>query len=177
MASEHPPPHVPFALSSSYLLDALVPVPLPFIFLFPILLIIQRSFPFVFGALCAPVWVFQLLAFCSPSPKASPLCAPTAFCFIFCFDFSFVFFFFFLVRFPCICFSISLYCSSLFVLCVFWFFIVLSFFSTSVSPHSVHWQTFFCTPTTSSFQCILQCTVSACTQSVLFSCIFIVFCL
>jgi hypothetical protein len=30
-----PPPHIPLASGSSYLLDALVPVPLPFLFLFP----------------------------------------------------------------------------------------------------------------------------------------------
>jgi hypothetical protein len=35
MAIAIPPPHVPFAPSSSYLLDALVPVPLPFLFLSP----------------------------------------------------------------------------------------------------------------------------------------------
>jgi hypothetical protein len=62
----------------SYLLDALVPVPLPFIFLFPGLLLERRSFPFVFGALCAPVWVFWLLAFRSPPLEAGPLRTPTA---------------------------------------------------------------------------------------------------
>jgi hypothetical protein len=35
MAVTIPPPHVPFAPGSSYLLDVLVPVPLPFIFLSP----------------------------------------------------------------------------------------------------------------------------------------------
>jgi hypothetical protein len=35
MAVAIPPPHVPFAPGSSYLLDALVPVPLPFLFLSP----------------------------------------------------------------------------------------------------------------------------------------------
>jgi hypothetical protein len=33
MAIAIPPPHVPFALGSSYLLNVLVPVPLPFLFL------------------------------------------------------------------------------------------------------------------------------------------------
>ena len=51
-------------------------MPLPFIFLFPGLLFIWRSFPFVFGAFYAPVWVFRLLAFRSPPPKAGPLRAP-----------------------------------------------------------------------------------------------------
>jgi hypothetical protein len=151
------PPYVPFSSGSSYLLDALVPVLLPFLFLFPSLLLVRGSFPFVFGALCAPVWVFRLLAFRSPPPEASPLRAPTtsffhrhlpqqcssqiapelslidhsAFCFIFslvslyfvsfvlffCFDFPLYFVF---AGFSYICFSI-LYCSSLFVLCVFWF--------------------------------------------------------
>jgi hypothetical protein len=35
MAIAIPPPHVPLAPNSSYLLDALVPVPLPFLFLSP----------------------------------------------------------------------------------------------------------------------------------------------
>jgi hypothetical protein len=133
-------------------------VPLPFLFLFPGLLLVRRSFPFVFGALCAPVWVFWLLAFRSPPPEASPLRAPiasfshrhlpqrcssqispepspvdlSAFCFMFSlvslYFVSFVLFFVFdflsyfvFTGFPCICFIISLYCSSLFVLCVFWF--------------------------------------------------------
>jgi hypothetical protein len=78
MASTIPPPHIPFASGSSYLPDALVPMPLPFHFLFPGLVLIRRSFPFVFGVLCAPVWIFRLSAFHSPPPKVGPLRAPTA---------------------------------------------------------------------------------------------------
>jgi hypothetical protein len=78
MASTIAPPHVPFAPGSSYLLDALVPVPLPFFFLFPDLLLVRRSFMFVFGALCAPTWVFRLSAFHSPPPEAGPLRTPSA---------------------------------------------------------------------------------------------------
>jgi hypothetical protein len=84
MASTIPPPHVPFASGSSYLLNALVPVPLPFFFLFLGLLLVRQSFPFVFGALYAPVWVFRLSAFHSPLPEAGPLCAPTTLSFSHC---------------------------------------------------------------------------------------------
>ena len=148
-------PAIPFALNSSYLLDALIPVPLPFLFLG--LFLVRRTFSVCFwGSLC-PIWVFRLLAFRSPPLETGPLRAPTAsfshhhlpqqcfgqivpepspvdhfaFCFmfslvslyfvssvLFCFDFPLYFVF---VGFPCICFSIFLYCSSLFVLCVFWF--------------------------------------------------------
>jgi hypothetical protein len=76
MASTIPPPHIPFASGSSYLPDALVPMPLPFHFLFPGLVLMRRSFLFVFGVLCAPVWVFRLLAFHNPPPGASLLHAP-----------------------------------------------------------------------------------------------------
>jgi hypothetical protein len=44
------------------------------------LFFVFSGFPFffsvVFGALYAPVWVFQLSVFCSPPPEAGPLCAP-----------------------------------------------------------------------------------------------------
>jgi hypothetical protein len=84
MASAIPPPHVPFALGSSYLLNALVLVPLPFFFPFLGLLLVHQSFPFVFGALCAPIWVFWLSAFHSPPPEAGPLCALTTLSFSHC---------------------------------------------------------------------------------------------
>jgi hypothetical protein len=77
MTTAIPLPHVPFAPGSSYLLDALVLVPLTFLFLSPTSSLYGGLFPCVFGALCAPVWVFRLLAFHSPPPKASLLHAPT----------------------------------------------------------------------------------------------------
>jgi hypothetical protein len=63
-----PPPHAPFAPGSSYLLDVLVPVPLPFFFLFPL--------PFFFSC----CWFFSLLwssesrCFRSP-PSVQVICA------------------------------------------------------------------------------------------------------
>ena len=79
MAPAIPPPHVLFTPGSSYLLDALVPVPLPFLFHFLSLLLVQQSFSICFwGSLCPylGLWVFQLSAFRSPPPEANPLRAP-----------------------------------------------------------------------------------------------------
>jgi hypothetical protein len=169
------------------------------------------GFPFFFqvffGALCAPVSVFWLLAFRSPLLEASPLRAPIAsffhchlpqrcsgqiapepspvdhsvFVFVFlwfpCILFPLYFFFFFFAGFPRICFSISLYCFSLFILCFFFVFTILPIFSAPVSPLFVHCRAFFRTPTALSFQRVLQCMGSTCTRSVLFPCIFPFFCL
>jgi hypothetical protein len=132
--------HVPFTPGSSYLLDALVPVPLPFLFpwLPPCMAVVFHLF---FGLFVPPVWVLRLLAFCSPSPEAGSLCAPTMSfshhhhhqrcfgqialepspvdCSAFCFMFSLV--------------------SLLFVCFVcFLIFIVLLIFFTSVSLYFVH---------------------------------------
>jgi hypothetical protein len=178
MAVAIPPPHVPLAPGSSYLLDVLVPVPLPFIFS-PGLLLVWRSFPFVFGAFCAPVWVFRLLRFIAlrlrqvfyaPPPHHSLIatflsCVPARshlsllrliiLLFILCFLWFpyilFPLFIFCFAGFPCICFSISLYCFFLFVLCVFFIFTVLPIFSTSVFPYSIHCQAFFRASTALSF--------------------------
>jgi hypothetical protein len=84
---------------------------------------------------------------------------PLFFFFFFClFSLYFVF-----VGFPCIWFSSFLYCFSLFVSCVFLVFTVLPIFFALVSPLSVHCWAFFHALTASSFQCVLQCTRSACT--------------
>jgi hypothetical protein len=48
------------------------------IFCFLYLFFVWRSFPFVFGAFCALVWVFRLLAFHSPPSAASLLRTTTA---------------------------------------------------------------------------------------------------
>jgi hypothetical protein len=66
------PPHVSFALDSSYLLDALVPMPLPFFFLFPL--------PFFFSCchFFSLLWSFGSWCFRSPLSVAGHLCVFTA---------------------------------------------------------------------------------------------------
>jgi hypothetical protein len=78
MAVAIPSPHVSFASGSSYLLNALVPMPLHFLFLSPASSLYSSLFHLFLGALCAPVWVFRLSAFHSPPPEASLLRTPTA---------------------------------------------------------------------------------------------------
>jgi hypothetical protein len=81
----------------------------------------------------------------------------------FCFYFPLYFVF---ARFPCI--------ASLCLFCVFFcFYSSVDLFRACFAALRPL-PGLFPRPTLSSFQCVLQCTGSACTQSVLFSCIFIV---
>jgi hypothetical protein len=150
-----PPPHVPFVSGSSYLLDTLVSVPFPFIFLSPVSSLYDGLF-YLFLGLFVPLFgssgfrhfialrlrqVFYALpprhspiaTFLSGVPARShlSLLRLIIMLFILCFFLvslyfvSFVYFLFcfsivfYFARFPFICFSISLYCFFLFVLCVF----------------------------------------------------------
>jgi hypothetical protein len=143
MAVAIPPPHVPLAPSSSYLLDALVPVPLPFLFLSPASSLYGGLFHLFLGLFVplfgssgfrrftalrlrqvfyAPPSRHSLIAtFLSGVPARSRLSLLPLFilCFLW---FSYILsplFIFCFAGFPYICFSIFLYCFFLFVLCVF----------------------------------------------------------
>jgi hypothetical protein len=82
MAVAIPPPHVPFAPDSSYLLDALVPVALPFLFLSPASSLYGGLFHLFLG-LFVPLFGssgFQRLTalhlrqvFYEPPPRHSPI--------------------------------------------------------------------------------------------------------
>jgi hypothetical protein len=178
MAVAIPPPHIPFAPSSSYLLDALVLVPLPFLFLSPASSLYDDLFHLFLGLFVplfgssgfrrftalrlrqvfyAPRSRHSLIAtFLSGVPTRSrlSLLRLIILLFILCFLWFtyilFPLFIFCFARFPCICFSISLYCFFC-LFCVFFIFTVLPIFSTSVLPYSIHCRTFFCVPTASSF--------------------------
>jgi hypothetical protein len=150
MAVAIPPPHVPFALGSSYLLDTLVLVPLPFLFLSPASSLYGGLFHLFLG-LFVPLFGssgfrrFTALrlrqVFYAPPPRHSliatflsgvparsrlSLLRLIILLFILCFLWFtyilFPLFIFCFAGFPCICFSISLYCFFLFVLCVFYFY-------------------------------------------------------
>jgi hypothetical protein len=146
MAVAIPPPHVPLAPGSSYLLDALVLVPLPFLFLSPASSLYGGLFHLFFG-LFVPLFGssgfrrFTALrlrqVFYAPPPRHSliatflsgvlarsrlSLLRLIILLFILCFIWFpyilFPLFIFCFAGFPCICFSISLYYFFLFVLCV-----------------------------------------------------------
>jgi hypothetical protein len=171
MAVAIPPPHVPLAPGSSYLLDALVLVPLPFLFLFPASSLYGGLFHLFLG-LFVPLFGssgfrrFTALrlrqVFYAPPPRHSliatflsgvparsrlSLLRLIILLFILCFIWFpyilFPLFIFCFAGFFCICFSISLYC--------FVIFTVLPIFSASVLPYSIHCWAFFCTSTASSF--------------------------
>jgi hypothetical protein len=157
MAVTIPPPHIPFALDSSYLLDALVPMPLPFIFLSPtsslyggLFLLFLGLFVPLFGS--SGFWRFTALrlrqVFYAPPPCHSLIATflsgvparsrlslirliilPFILCFLWFPYILFPLFIFCFAGFPCICFSIYLYCLFLFVLCVFLF---LQFYRSSL---------------------------------------------
>jgi hypothetical protein len=185
-----PPPHIHFAPSSSYLLDALVLVSLPFIFLSSASSLYGDLFHLFFG-LFVPLFGssgfrrFTALSlrqvFYVPPPRHSliatflsgvparsrlSLIRLIILLFILCFLWFtyilFPLFIFCFARFPYICFSIFMYCFFC-LFCVFFIFTVLPIFSTSVLPYSIHCRAFFCAPTASSFQRALQCTGSTCT--------------
>jgi hypothetical protein len=147
MAVAIPPLHVPFAPGSSYLLDVLVLVPLPFLFLSPASSLYGDLFHLFLG-LFVPLFGssgfrrFTALrlrqVFYAPPPRHSliatflsgvparsrlSLLRLIILLFILCFLWFtyilFPLFIFCFAGFPCICFSISLYCFFLFVLCVF----------------------------------------------------------
>jgi hypothetical protein len=89
-----PPPHVSFAPSSSYLLDALVPVSLPFFFLFPLPFFFScfRLFSFLWSsgsqrfrspAACGRSYAHPHRAFLPSPPSSAMLLArscPNLFC-------------------------------------------------------------------------------------------------
>jgi hypothetical protein len=166
MAVAIPPPHVPFAPSSSYLLDALVLVPLPFLFLSPASSLYSGLFHLFLG-LFVPLFGssgfrrFTALrlrqVFYAPPPRHSLIATFLSgvparsrlsllrliimffiLCFLWFTYILFPLFIFCFAGFPCICFSISLYCFFLFVLCVFLF---LQFYRSSL-------RLFCCTPST-----------------------------
>jgi hypothetical protein len=142
-----PPPHVPLASGSSYLLDALVPVSLPFLFLSPASSLYGGLFCLFFG-LFVPLFgsfgfrrftVLRLRQVFYAPPSRHTFIATflsgvlarsrlsllrlIILLFILCFLwFSYILsplFIFCFAGFPCICFSIFLYCFFLFVLYVF----------------------------------------------------------
>jgi hypothetical protein len=162
MAVAIPPPHVPLAPGSSYLLDALVLVPLPFLFLSPASSLYGGLFHLFLG-LFVPLfgssgfWRFTALrlrqVFYAPPPRHSfiatflsgvparsrlSLLRLIILLFILCFIWFpyilFPLFIFYFAGFPCICFSISLYCFFLFVLCVLLF---LQFYRSSLRLFAV----------------------------------------
>jgi hypothetical protein len=147
MAVAIPPPHVPLAPGSSYLLDALVPVPLPFLFLSSAFSLYGGLFHLFLGFF-VPLFGssgfrrFTTLRlrqiFYTPPPRHSfiatflsdvparshlSLLQLIILLFILCFLwFPYILFPLFIFCFavsPCICFTISMYCFFLFVLCVF----------------------------------------------------------
>jgi hypothetical protein len=157
MAVAIPPPHVPLVPGSSYLLDALVLVPLPFLFLSPasslyggLFLLFLGLFVPLFGSSGFRCFIALRLrqVFYVPPPRHSliatflsgvparsrlSLLRLIILLFILCFIwFSYILFPLFIfcfAGFPCICFSISLYCFFLFVLCVLLF---LQFYRSSL---------------------------------------------
>jgi hypothetical protein len=147
MAVAIPPPHIPFAPGSSYLLDVLVLVLLPFLFISPASSLYGDLFHLFLG-LFVPLFGssgfrrFTALrlrqVFYAPPPRHSLIATFLSgvlarsrlsflrliillfiLCFLWFTYILFPLFIFCFAGFPCICFSISLYCFFLFVLCVF----------------------------------------------------------
>jgi hypothetical protein len=179
MAVAISPPHIHLAPGSSFLLDALVPVPLPFLFLSPASSLYGSLFHLFLG-LFVPLFGYSGFrrfttlrlrqVFYAPPPRHSliatflsgvparsrlSLLRLIILLFILCFLlFPYILFHLFIfcfAGFPCICFSIFLYCFFLFVLCVFFIFTILLIFSASFLPYSIHCRAFFRASTASSF--------------------------
>jgi hypothetical protein len=181
MVETIPSPHVPFASGSSYLLDVLVLVPLPFIFLSPtsslyggLFLLFLGLFVPLFGSsgfrrftalhlrqvFYAPPPRHSLIAtFLSGVPARSRLSLLRLiimllfYVFFGLLIFCFLCLFFVLLGFlVLVLVFLCIVFFYLFCVCVFLFyFTVLPIFSASVLPYSIHCWAFFRAPTASSF--------------------------
>jgi hypothetical protein len=174
-----PPPHVPCASGSSYLLDALVLVPLPFIFLSltsslygGLFLLFLRLFVPLFGSFGFRRFTALRLrqVFYAPPPRHSliatflsgvPARSRLSLLRLIILLLFYVFFgllifcllclFFVLLGFLVL--ALVFLCIVFFfcLFCVFFYFTVLPIFSASVLPYSIHCRTFFRAPTALSF--------------------------
>jgi hypothetical protein len=181
MAVAIPPSHVPFAPGSSYLLDALVSVPFPFLFLYPasslyggLFLLFLGLFVLLFGSsgfrrfitLClrqvfnAPPPRHSLIAtFLSGVPARSRLSLLWLIILLLFYVFFglpiFCFLCLFFVLLGFLVFALVFPCIVFFFFSVcfvcFFIFTVLPIFSASVLPYSIHCWAFFRAPTASSF--------------------------